>query len=51
MFNCEKCGRTTKAGEKMAKQCLKKRPRKYPNGSEGWEIAKEISVCEWCKDK
>lgn len=56
MFKCELCGKTTKAGEKQTKKVIETRNKIYsnilPNGkekiSDGYEIVKEINVCEEC---
>lgn len=50
MFLCEQCGRTTSAGEKQAKKTIKTRPRVYAGGGLGWEIVKEVNVCQKCFD-
>lgn len=59
MFKCELCGKTTKPGEKQIKKIVAKRDVKYsnilPNGkekiSDGYEIVKEINICEECAKK
>mgnify|MGYP004606900099 CR=1 FL=1 len=59
MFKCELCGKTTKAGEKQTKKIIQTRDVKYsnilPNGkekiSDGYEIVKEINICEECAKK
>jgi len=50
MFKCEQCGRQSKSGEKQYTKIIQKRKRHYDNGSEGWEIVKEIKVCGECKN-
>ena len=49
-FECQQCKRTTGLGEKQYKKVLETRPRKYKNGGVGWEIVKEIAVCQQCKE-
>lgn len=49
MYICEQCGKQTKAGEKQIKKVVVKRPVKYPCGSIGWEIIREVNVCCVCK--
>ena len=59
MFKCELCGKITKSGEKQTKKIIETRKVKYsnisPNGKEkvtdGFEIVKEISICEECAKK
>ena len=56
MFNCEKCGETSKPREKQTKVVLEKRVIDYGIPSKkdktksavGWEVVKEINVCERC---
>jgi len=64
MFNCGRCGRTTDLGEKGSLIVTEKRDKEYQpkdrhgnlitdrNGAsittKGWEIVKEIRVCEKC---
>lgn len=59
MFKCEKCGNTTKSGEKQNKKVIKTRQKEYHNEdkygndkvSKGYEIVKELNVCEKCLQK
>lgn len=51
MFNCEICKKTSKAGEKQYKIIVEAREVVYENGTKGWEIVKEISVCETCSKR
>lgn len=48
MFICEQCKKQTAAREKQFKKVIDSRPKRYSNGGEGWEIVKEISVCNKC---
>ena len=56
MFKCEKCGKTTRAGEKQHKKVVETREKTYTNldiygnkkTSKGWEIVKEMNICEEC---
>jgi len=48
MFKCEICSRITKPREKCHKVVAETRTRYYPSGSQGWEIVREIGVCESC---
>jgi len=50
MYKCEQCGRNSNAGEKQYKKIVAKREKRYSNGGVGWEIIKEISVCNKCKE-
>lgn len=59
MFRCEKCGKTTRAGEKQTKKVIQTRRKEYYNvdkwgndkTSKGVEIVKEINLCEKCAEK
>ena len=51
MYKCEQCGKNTQPHEKMNKSVTARRSVQYKNGSTGWEIVKEISVCRDCKEK
>lgn len=48
MFKCADCGKTTEPREPQHKVVIDRRKVTYPNGSEGWEIAKEVALCEEC---
>ena len=52
MFVCVQCGKTTEPHEKMIRKVVKRLPKTYYwNGQVigiGWEIAKEISICQEC---
>jgi len=47
-FRCEQCGKLTRQKEKVTKCILKKLPKYYDNGDDGWKIVKKISICESC---
>ena len=62
MFKCEKCGKVTQPGDKINKKVVETREREYTSiigydkndkpiykTSTGWEIVKEINVCDNCK--
>ena len=62
MFKCEKCNKITAPNEKQHKIITKTRPREYINKyykkgqeyekiTEGFEIEKEINVCEKCYEE
>ena len=54
MFKCEKCKCITNPREKENKVVVNKRVKTYTNDgktSEGWEIEKEIKVCEKCNEE
>ena len=59
MFKCEKCGRVTQAGEKQHKEIVETRNKTYnyidkygkERISDGFEIVKEINVCEKCTEE
>ena len=59
MLKCEKCGRITEPNEKQHKKIVKTRERIYKNQdkygntktSKGFEIVKEINICEECFEK
>lgn len=63
MFKCNKCKRITEPGEKLNKMVTKIRERNYVNKilnkygkevekeSTGYEIVKEINVCDKCYDE
>jgi len=51
MYKCQLCGRQVERGKKQHLFIVKTRPRTYPCGSIGWEIVKELKVCELCKRK
>jgi hypothetical protein len=48
MFKCQMCGKTTKAREPMTKIVAEKRDKEYSNGGKGWEIVREIAICQSC---
>lgn len=48
MYKCEKCNKQVQANVPERKVVTEKRDVKYSNGSEGWEIVKEIRVCPDC---
>jgi len=57
MYKCQKCGLFTKLGEKLEKivteyreKIYKKKNRKgfEVEAGRGWEIVKEIDVCQKC---
>ena len=51
MFNCGKCGKTSKPGEKPVKEVLEIRPKTYYNGgnvSTGHETVREIMRHKEC---
>ena len=50
MMRCQQCKKVTAPREKTARKVIKTRKKVYPNGSEGWEIVKEIQVCKECKE-
>jgi len=52
MFKCGRCGKTTESREKENRVVVAKRDTTYSNdgkNSSGWEIKKEISVCDRCE--
>lgn len=59
MFKCQICGKITKAGEKQTKKIVETRDKKYnyidkhgnKKVSTGFEIVKEINICEECAKK
>jgi hypothetical protein len=54
MFKCNKCHKVTKSREKQERVVVEKRDKEYWNGyktSQGWEIKKEIFVCESCAEE
>lgn len=57
MFKCQKCGEVSKPRENSNKLVVEKRPQTYEirdnhgnveRETEGWEIAKELTVCNNC---
>lgn len=48
MFQCDKCGKTSQAGEKCNKVVTETRPRTYSNGGVGSEIVREEKHCGKC---
>ena len=60
MFKCQRCGRTTNPGEKLARRIVETRDKVYTNSfednrgrifkkdSKGYEIIREIGICERC---
>lgn len=56
MYNCDICTQATKSGEKQNKVIIETREKTYYNTdkygkekiSKGWEIIKEINVCDKC---
>ena len=62
MFKCERCNKISKPNEKLNKLITKTRPREYINKyykkgqehikvTEGFEIEKEINLCERCYEE
>lgn len=62
MYKCQKCGRLTKPGEKQNKLVVQTREKTYINKvienkreiekvTTGFEIAKEINVCDKCYEE
>jgi len=51
MFKCEHCGQQSKPREKQFTKIVNFRKKYYDEGTEGWEIVKEIKVCERCKNE
>jgi len=57
-FICEQCSNVQPCGSKPKKIVIQKKEKIYPirmyektiidNGGKGWEIVKEIKVCEDC---
>jgi len=48
MFTCQKCKKGSKPYEKAFKQVVQTRKKIYPEGQEGSEIVKEITICKTC---
>lgn len=51
MFQCKKCKRITEPRENSNKIVVEKREKEYKNQDKityGWEIVKEITVCNSC---
>ena len=59
MFKCGVCGKTSEKGEPRRLKVIEQRRKTYParrdksgtvidSGGQGWEIAKEITVCPRC---
>lgn len=48
MYNCQNCGTTVPARTAAYRLVVETRVKKYPNGSTGLEIARELLVCEKC---
>ena len=56
MFKCQKCGKITQKGEKQHKKIIATRNKIYQyldkygqeRTAKGWEIEKEINICEKC---
>lgn len=48
MFKCQGCSKTSQPCEKQFKNIVEKRIKTYGEGRVGWEIVKEINVCEGC---
>lgn len=59
MYRCERCGKVTKPREKQNKKIIKTRKKIYHNKDkygketvkEGYEIVKEINICDKCLAK
>lgn len=46
MFRCNITNRVSQPLERMIKVVVERREKTYPDGSKGWEIAKEIQMTE-----
>ena len=61
MFRCDRCGKTTRPGEKQTKKVVKTRDKTYTytdkfereqtKFKENAEIVKEINLCENCAEE
>ncbi len=50
MFKCKACGKQSNSGEKQYSKIVETRKKYYEGGGFGWEIVKEIKVCESCME-
>jgi len=50
MYNCDKCGKTSKPKEKCNIVPIKFRTKHYPEGTIGQEIVKEQKICNECNE-
>lgn len=49
MFKCEKCKKTSQPGEPSRRMVVETRQKSYPTGGAiGWEIVRELVVCDPC---
>lgn len=48
MFNCERCKKTARHPNRIV---VEKRDKVYDGGHRGWEIAKEMNLCDECFKK
>jgi len=51
MYKCQKCGRQSKPKEKQYTKVVETREKYYKEGTTGWEIVRELKVCEGCKNE
>ena len=56
MYYCDRCNVLVEAGKKQNKEVVKTKNRSYVSDDEkhttyGWEIVKEINVCDDCSGK
>jgi len=48
-FRCQNCGGQVPPKKEQIKIITKRRHKVYDDGGTGWEIVKELNVCDQCK--
>jgi hypothetical protein len=49
-YRCDECGESTQQRQKMLKKTIFRAVR-YPNGTQGIQIAHETRLCRVCKEE
>lgn len=48
MFRCSECGKVSEPRQPQNKVVIQRREKIYADGSKGWEIVKEVALCDEC---
>ena len=49
-YRCDECKKSTESGQKMLKRIIFREVR-YPQGTQGTQISREIKLCRDCIEK
>jgi hypothetical protein len=50
-FRCENCSQGQQPGTKPIRRVIATRSKEYNNGGQGWEVVKEVLLCETCETR